>query len=402
MRRSLTRATAVRLACALALALGVATPAAAHEEALAGDGTAVSGDRSAAAGAEGETGGPVGADSASPDIPFAPAGTGGGRVEVDTSLWTHVDRAFPDLPRNGTETATVGTGNLAWDRVYTRRALFRFPVALDPDTVVDSAVLRTEVAWSYDCHSDSSVQLHRVDSFHAGTTWNDQPKARDLLDTRNVRGGRAACPVTGGVEFDVTEAYQWAVDHGQAHIHLRLGERDETAGTTWRRFDVRDDPPVLVVDHSPPPPPEATPGMSGAAGPVPAQDPSEGREDHAQSFAPVRTAEDRPRSAEAAVRFGGTDDARLQGLVPGYLLRTGGGRAVSRWKGRTSRPRPPGHRRSQVENTVPPARGPPRSVPRRGNTPQWAGHRDGRGAPPAPHRPQGAVAARGAEALPHC
>ncbi|QVJ00796.1 DNRLRE domain-containing protein [Nocardiopsis eucommiae] len=140
------------------------------------------------------------------------------------------------------ENGSLGTGRLAWDRVYTRRALFRFPVELGSESVVESAVLRVDVAWSYDCESDSVVELHRVDPFDENTTWNDQPASRGLLDTRNVRGGHTACPLHGGVEFDVTEAYQRALDDGEHHLHLRLGAADESGSTAWRRFDVEDHP----------------------------------------------------------------------------------------------------------------------------------------------------------------
>lgn len=181
------------------------------------------------------------------------ARSGESRVETEHSSWAYVDRAFPDQTYDGAEPEGVGTGGLEWDRDYTRRALFRFPVETGIGEVVDSATLRTEVTWSYDCGGDAHVQLHRVDPFGTEVTWNDQPTAHTLLDTRNVQGGKPSCPVPDGVEFDVTKAYQWAVDHGRSHLHLRLKERDESGSAGWRRFDVQDSPPVLVVDHSTPP-----------------------------------------------------------------------------------------------------------------------------------------------------
>ncbi|MBB5489897.1 DNRLRE domain-containing protein [Nocardiopsis metallicus] len=271
------------MAYTLVLSMGVAAPAAADADASAATGgTAASEQRS------GELGGILPADVAdrnltgsdstsAADGTLDPAHFGEGRSETESSLWTYVDLASPDSPHHGAEITSVGTGRLVWDRVYTRRALFRFPVESGPGAAVDSAVLRTEVAWSYDCHSDSFLELHRVDPFDGGTTWNDQPTARALLDTQRVRGGRAACPVSGGVEFDVTEAYQWAVDHGEPHIDLRLGERDESGTTAWLRFDVEDNPPVLAVDRSAPrvpaegSDPTGTPNRSryGAQGPAP-------------------------------------------------------------------------------------------------------------------------------------
>ncbi|MFC9086318.1 DNRLRE domain-containing protein [Nocardiopsis dassonvillei] len=375
MRRSLTRATAACAAYALVLALGLVAPATADEEAPATvEGTAVSGGHAASGERSGEprgtvpdaegTSGPAGSATGGPP---APARSHGERTEVGSSAWTYVDRAFPDRPHGGAETASAGTGRLEWDRVYTRRVLFRFPVALAPGTVVDTAVLRAEVVWSYDCDSDSHVRLHRVDPFDDGTTWNDQPRARALLDTRRIRGGRSTCPVTGGVEFDLTEAYQRAVDNGEPHIHLRLAERDESGTTAWRRFDVEDDPPVLVVDHSTPPTPDATADPDALRG-----DPEEGAAD---AGAPGGRAAVEgggspdpapPRFAGGLSFFGvtapgtwGDHDARVPDLVSAGRLRNGGERFRSRRGRRTGRPTAAdGHRRRDGD-TPPRVRGPP-------------------------------------------
>ncbi len=251
MRRTLTRATAACATYALVVSLGVGAPVAADEKAPIVKGGA---PESGLIGASPVGGGPFGGVGVhSEEDPSAIAHDDGGRMASVSSLWTHVDRAFPDQPSNMAENGSLGTGRLAWDRVYTRRALFRFPVELGSESVVESAVLRVDVAWSYDCESDSVVELHRVDPFDENTTWNDQPASRGLLDTRNVRGGHTACPLHGGVEFDVTEAYQRALDDGEHHLHLRLGAADESGSTAWRRFDVEDHPPALVVDHGPAP-----------------------------------------------------------------------------------------------------------------------------------------------------
>lgn len=176
----------------------------------------------------------------------------GGRTTTEGSFRAQVDRAFPERASGEGEFADAGVGNLEWDRVYTRRLLLSFPVELEPETAVDSVALRTEVTWSYDCVGDSHVEVHRVDPFDDTTTWNDQPTSHALLDTRNVKGGRPECSVEGGVDFDVTEAYRRALEHGESHLHLRLNERDEAGSTAWRRFDVEDTPPVLLVEHHTP------------------------------------------------------------------------------------------------------------------------------------------------------
>ncbi|MFD3684308.1 DNRLRE domain-containing protein [Nocardiopsis sp. NPDC058631] len=374
MRRSLTRATAACAAYALVISLGSVAPATADEKTPAAvDGTAVSGERS---------GGPE-ETSFAEGVSAAPARSGAGRTETEISSWTYVDRAFPDRAYGDAEAASVGTGRLAWDRVYTRRALFRFPVASEPGTVVDSAVLRTEVAWSYDCDSDSFAQLHRVDPFDAGTTWNDQPTARALLDTRKVRGGQAACPVAGGVEFDVTEAYQWAVDNGKSHLHLRLGERDESGTTAWRRFDVEDSPPVLAVDHSTPQTPGTAPDPTGTVNGSPDGEATAGptgdraalQTGDSPNPSQPRTIEGPALSGDTVPGEGRADDARVHGLDAGVRRRTGGERIRSQRGERTDRPSAPGSHRQQGGIAAPKSRGPPVTTPVGDRTPV--------------HRPQG-------------
>ncbi|MEE2035789.1 DNRLRE domain-containing protein [Nocardiopsis sp. CT-R113] len=400
MRRSLTRATAACAAYALVLSLGTAAPAAADKDAPAAtDGAAVSQEWSGepgrtASSSDGGARNPTGSEGTSAaDTSPVPARSDGGRTETESSSWTYVDRAFPDRPHDGAETASVGTGRLAWDRVYTRRALFRFPVALEPGTVVDSAVLRAEVAWSYDCAGESFTQLHRVDPFHAGTTWNDQPTARALLDTRTVRGGQAACPVSGGVEFDVTEAYQWAVDNGESHVHLRLGERDESGTAAWRRFDVEDDPPVVVVDHSTPRTPDPTSGSAGlpddprhgAAGPGTPGDGVAVHDEDAQNPSQTRSAGGPALSGDTVPGTGGADDVRVRGLDPRGRLRSGGARVRSQRGERIDRPTTPGSHRDQEGDTDHRARGPPTVTPL-GNRPRSTdrGETVDRRRPPSP------------------
>ena len=356
MRRSLTRATAVLVACTLALSLGGADSGVPGKRASATTG--------AASAAPGESGGPARAARA-----LTPGGAEGGRTEVGTSLWTHVDRAFPDLPHDGGETATVGTGSLVWDRAYTRRALFRFPVALDPDAVVDSAVLRAEVAWSYDCHSDSSVQVHRVDPFHAGTTWNDQPRTRALLDTQRVMGGRAACPVSGGVEFDVTEAYQRAVDNGESHIDVRLGERDESGTAAWLRFDVGNEPPVLAVDQSAPQAPGADADPTAVTGGprygAQASPPLTSTADTAFSGATASEGTDREGvfPVSTAPEVLSVSDIRVQLPSSGDRLRAGMGRATALRRQRAERPSASHAHRRRAGAVDLQARGPPLRAP---------------------------------------
>ncbi|MGW8527688.1 DNRLRE domain-containing protein [Nocardiopsis sp. NPDC055824] len=373
MRRSLPRATTACAIFALVLSLLAAAPVAADDEAPAAGGPVASGERGAReelSGARGSTDpadgapGPTGSDA---DGPPEQVRSGGGRAEAGSSAWTYVDRAFPDRSYGGAETASVGTGRLAWDRVYTRRALFRFPVAPGPGAVVDSAVLRTEVVWSYDCDSTSYAQVHRVDPFHGGTTWNDQPEARALLDTRSITGGQTACPVDGGVEFDVTEAYRWAVDNGESHLHLRLGERDESGTAAWLRFDVGSAPPVLVVDHGAPRYPGKAVGPAGLTGSLPrgaadagpAGDRAAVHDENSPVPSPDRSAGGPGLPGGTVPGVVGSHAARVPGPGAADRLRSGGGQVRPRRGERAVRPAAPRSRRPQGGGTSTPARGPP-------------------------------------------
>ncbi|WP_051043055.1 DNRLRE domain-containing protein [Nocardiopsis xinjiangensis] len=270
MRRSLTRATAACAAHALALSLWAAAPA--EGETAPGEGGTPrerDGEAAERATVGTEPGGPREAGSAyAVDGASTDTAPSSDRTESAATLRTHVDQAFPDTSYGDDPADSVGTGRLVWDRVYTRRALFRFPVEPESEAAVDSAVLRADVAWSYDCDNDAAVQLHQVEPFDERATWNDQPTVRALLDSREIGGARAACPAAGSAEFDLTGAYQEAADRSADHIHLRLSERDESGTTAWRRFDVEDTPPTLVVDHSTQAAPEGAPeAVTDSTGP---------------------------------------------------------------------------------------------------------------------------------------
>ncbi|MFY7064290.1 LamG-like jellyroll fold domain-containing protein [Nocardiopsis changdeensis] len=192
-------------------------------------------------------------------------------VNANRPNWGFIDKTFPNQAYyNPSDGKPVGVGYYSGgEGTFTRRAFFQFTVmgrTNQADTVINSATLRTEVSWSYDCKSNSRIQLHRVDAFNSKTTWNNQPTARTLLDTQNVGGSWATCPATSGVEFDATAAYKWGVDNDASHIHLRLKEEGESSTTAWRRFDVKNKPPVLVVNYNNPPAQVATSSMSDSLG----------------------------------------------------------------------------------------------------------------------------------------
>lgn len=192
-------------------------------------------------------------------------------VNASRPNWAYVDRAYPNQAYYNPKVDSVGIGRIEWDRVYTRRAFFQFTVmarTTHPNTIINSATLRTEVDWAYNCNSNSYVQLHRVDAFNSKTTWNNQPAVRTLQETKNVRGGWATCPTSSGVEFDATNAYRWGVDNNASHIYLRLKERDESGTTAWRRFDTKSKPPVLVVNYNHPPEKPVTSTISDSLGGV--------------------------------------------------------------------------------------------------------------------------------------
>ncbi|MFE1101541.1 DNRLRE domain-containing protein [Nocardiopsis alba] len=362
MRRSLTRATAVLSACSLLLSLGATAPATATEQPPAlDDVTAASKNR-----AVGTTktflhhGGAQRNDEF--DVAHAADRSGSesgetDRTEVESSSWTYVDRAFPDRSYEDVEVSSVGMGHLEWDRSYTRRILFRFPVDADLGAVADSVVLRAEVVWSYDCAGSSSMELHRVDPFDTGVTWNDQPEAHALLDTRTLRGGREACSVDGGVEFDVTEAYRRAAEEGESHLHLRLGERDEERSEAWRRFDVEEAAPTLLVDHDVPrnPDPDMTRDEAVDTAPVVHQA-AASHESHSIPSSPS-TVPIPALSDDVVLRGGGVDGVRVVDAADEG--RSHGGSALRRYE-RVGGPSVPMAERVQDEPSSPCARGPPK------------------------------------------
>ncbi len=365
MRRSLTRATAVLSACSLLLSLGATAPATATEQPPAlDDVTAASKNRAVDTT---KTFLHHGGAQRNDELDVAHAadtsvseGTGTGRTEVESSSWTYVDRAFPDRSYEDAEISSVGMGHLEWDRSYTRRVLFRFPVDPDLGAVADSVVLRAEVVWSYDCAGSSSMELHRVDPFDTGVTWNDQPEAHALLDTRTLRGGREACSVDGGVEFDVTEAYRRAAEEGESHLHLRLGERDEERSEAWRRFDVEEAAPTLLVDHDVPrsPDPDRTRDEAVDTAPVVHQA-AASHESHSIPSSPS-TVPTPALSDDVVLRGGGVDGVRVVDVADEG--RSHGGPALRRYE-RVGGPIVPMAERAQDESSSPCARGPPKPGP---------------------------------------
>ncbi|MEU4784415.1 LamG-like jellyroll fold domain-containing protein [Nocardiopsis alba] len=193
-------------------------------------------------------------------------------VSASRPNWAYVDRAFPNQSYFNRSVDDVGVGRVEWDRVYTRRAFFQFTMmarTLHPNTIINSATLRTEVDWSWDCNSNSYIQLQRVGAFNRNTTWNNQPSTQGgVLDTQNVRGGWATCPSSSGVEFNATAAYRWGANNNASHIYLRLKERDESGTTAWRRFNIKRKPPVLVVNYNHPPEKPVTSTISDSLGGV--------------------------------------------------------------------------------------------------------------------------------------
>jgi hypothetical protein len=190
-------------------------------------------------------------------------------VSANRPNTAYVDKTFPNQSYfNKKESVGVGYYS-GGEGTFTRRAFMQFTVmgrTAHPNTIINSATLRTEVSWAYNCTSTSNVQLHRVDAFTSKTTWNNQPTARTLLDTENVSGGWATCPATSGVEFDATTAYKWGVDNSASHIYLRLKEQNESATSAWRRFDFKNKPPVLVVNYNHPPEKPVTSTLSDSLG----------------------------------------------------------------------------------------------------------------------------------------
>jgi hypothetical protein len=193
-------------------------------------------------------------------------------VSASRPNWAYVDRAFPNQEYYNKKIDHVGVGRYSdHTGTFTRRAFFQFSVPgriKQANTTINSATFRAEVDWASTCNSNAYVQLHRTDRFNSKTTWNNQPTARTLLDTRNVQGGWATCPSNHGVEFDATAAYQWGAGNDESYVYLRLKERDESSNSAWRRFDIDGKPPVVAINYNNPPAQVATSSMSDSLGGV--------------------------------------------------------------------------------------------------------------------------------------
>ncbi|MBB5492967.1 LamG domain-containing protein [Nocardiopsis metallicus] len=197
-------------------------------------------------------------------------------VHIDPSVsasrpnWAYVDATYPNAA-NFNPSTSAGVGHYSGpEGTFTRRSFFQFTVMArtnHPNTIINSATLRTEVDWAYTCGSTAHIELQRVSAFNRNTTWNNQPATRGgVLDTQNVTDGWAACPSERGTEFDATSAYRWGVNNNASHIYLRLKGSNETSSSAWRRFDTSDNPPVLVVDYNHPPERPVTSTISDSLG----------------------------------------------------------------------------------------------------------------------------------------
>ncbi|MFE1166035.1 LamG-like jellyroll fold domain-containing protein [Nocardiopsis sp. NPDC058789] len=192
-------------------------------------------------------------------------------VNASRPNWGYVDSAYVNQSYFNPSRDSVGVGRYSGpEGTFTRRAFFQFTVMARTNqahTTINSATLRTEVDWAYNCNSDSRIQLQRVSAFNRNSTWRNAPATQGgVVDTQNVRGGWATCPSSSGVEFDATSAYRWGVNNNASHIYLRLKERDEQGTAAWRRFNTKSKPPVLVVNYNNPPAQVSTATMSDSLG----------------------------------------------------------------------------------------------------------------------------------------
>ena len=131
------------------------------------------------------------------------------------------------------------------------RALLKFsPTTVIEDQLVTGATLKV---WQQggSC-TPTPVRAQQVQTFYAGSTWNNQPApVGPTIATVNTTGDTTGCPAQVGYKnFDVTALAQtWAGDAETSGSVALLG--DETGQTPAKSFSSKEGahPPVLSLDY---------------------------------------------------------------------------------------------------------------------------------------------------------
>ncbi|MFF2101774.1 hypothetical protein [Streptomyces sp. NPDC058202] len=180
-------------------------------------------------------------------------------VEKHTDDWTTAYSLWPNAKfyngkgfNSGTHEARVGFESDTWG---TSRSFFS--IGWDPKlkgAKVYSATLHARETYSWSCDG-RVVEVWRTGPVDNDTSWSNQPKWYEQLDSKDVAHGyrSARCP-DDYVAFDVKNAAIDAVDGGWNTLTLGLRAHNENDQFAWKKFQADGgDDPYVDLDYNRPP-----------------------------------------------------------------------------------------------------------------------------------------------------
>ncbi|WP_405649147.1 FG-GAP-like repeat-containing protein [Streptomyces sp. NBC_00019] len=180
-------------------------------------------------------------------------------AEKHTDDWTTAYSLWPKAKfyngkgfNSGTHEARVGFESDTWG---TSRSFFT--IDWDPKfkgAKVYSATLHARETYSWSCDG-RVVEVYRTGAIDGDTSWSNQPKWYEKLDSKDVAHGyrSSRCP-DEYVSFDVKDAAVQAVNGGWETLTLGLRANNENDQFAWKKFqaDGGNDPYVDLEYNRPP------------------------------------------------------------------------------------------------------------------------------------------------------
>ncbi|MGW2704589.1 FG-GAP-like repeat-containing protein [Streptomyces sp. NPDC001340] len=176
-----------------------------------------------------------------------------------TNDWTTAYSLWPSATfyngkgfNSGTHEARVGFESDTWG---TSRSFFT--IDWDPGlkgAKVYSATLHARETYSWSCDG-RVVEVWRTGVIDSDTSWSNQPKWYEELDSKDVAHGyrSSRCP-DDYVAFDVKDAAVDAVDGGWHTLTLGLRAHNENDQFAWKKFQADGgDDPYVDLDYNRPP-----------------------------------------------------------------------------------------------------------------------------------------------------
>ncbi|MFF4161093.1 FG-GAP repeat domain-containing protein [Streptomyces sp. NPDC001678] len=120
----------------------------------------------------------------------------------------------------------------------------------DSSKQIVKSTFRIKNTWSWSCQA-REVQIWDTGTIHSKTSWNDQPKWINKIDSvKDAKGWGSSCP-GGNLAFDVTAATKQAQEKKWPNwtLGLRAGDESDTFG--WKKFDAKS--ATLSTEYESPP-----------------------------------------------------------------------------------------------------------------------------------------------------